>query len=380
MQYTLERSSLDLLKVKENFVACKELATESDYLYAIIVYGLIEKFIKLKDTILQNKFISLLEDAIETQNEWDLTSFYHILDLIAQSADENLDDMVPFEDQSGLDDLSQIVKAILCKQDFTPELLAPYTYKCTNIDPLLAISKIFEIEIGVFLVEENFYERLEVFNKTNGPVINVYMHQGDYESKIAIGMLYHRVEMQAYNKRVFFLKQYPFVSVANTAADFKISSFSLDSNYEKRYSILHEVSICQICNETKEKKQMFTELQCCCRICNNCLLKQTDFAAGLCPACTRGLQPFEIDAFNALRCSVADFEGYDPPEVTKNFEADEKLSLAEYNDRLCKICYDKIFTGAFVPCGHIVCNLCSDRLTKCPFCKQKIHSFLKLLI
>ena len=42
---------------------------------------------------------------------------------------------------------------------------------------------------------------------------------------------------------------------------------------------------------------------------------------------------------------------------------------------ICKLCYDKIISLVFQPCGHsLSCNICAQNLTVCPICRKKIEN------
>lgn len=45
---------------------------------------------------------------------------------------------------------------------------------------------------------------------------------------------------------------------------------------------------------------------------------------------------------------------------------------------LCKVCLDNELEVVFMPCGHFVsCSTCSQSLSKCPYCRKRIHSAVK---
>lgn len=49
------------------------------------------------------------------------------------------------------------------------------------------------------------------------------------------------------------------------------------------------------------------------------------------------------------------------------------------SEKTCKICYDKIYNAAFLPCGHVLsCWECASACTKCPMCRKNITSVTKL--
>lgn len=46
------------------------------------------------------------------------------------------------------------------------------------------------------------------------------------------------------------------------------------------------------------------------------------------------------------------------------------LTRAKNDDRLCKICYEREYSTALLPCGHVIaCNECSSLLKFCAVCR-----------
>ena len=63
----------------------------------------------------------------------------------------------------------------------------------------------------------------------------------------------------------------------------------------------------------------------------------------------------------------------DVADCRKLFDEITKLTESERNkEHLCSICagYKKEMS---LECGHILCSACSNRLSRCPFCKQNIR-------
>ncbi len=51
----------------------------------------------------------------------------------------------------------------------------------------------------------------------------------------------------------------------------------------------------------------------------------------------------------------------------------KSLENLEHDENLCKICLAKSLEIIFQPCGHVCsCLNCSQKLIKCPICRQKI--------
>lgn len=44
----------------------------------------------------------------------------------------------------------------------------------------------------------------------------------------------------------------------------------------------------------------------------------------------------------------------------------------------CGICMEQIANIAFIPCGHITCKSCCDKVNKCPFCRKNIEEILTI--
>lgn len=57
-----------------------------------------------------------------------------------------------------------------------------------------------------------------------------------------------------------------------------------------------------------------------------------------------------------------------------------KCKLAEAENRSlhdaieCVVCMQRAATTIFTPCGHRICEKCSDRFTTCPHCRAQIHA------
>lgn len=50
----------------------------------------------------------------------------------------------------------------------------------------------------------------------------------------------------------------------------------------------------------------------------------------------------------------------------------EKLH-AIHDAMLCKVCMDASLDTALLPCGHLLCSSCAERLTECPTCRQHVE-------
>ncbi|XP_072014159.1 E3 ubiquitin-protein ligase MYLIP-like [Amphiura filiformis] len=46
----------------------------------------------------------------------------------------------------------------------------------------------------------------------------------------------------------------------------------------------------------------------------------------------------------------------------------------------CKVCMDALLSTALLPCGHLVCESCADRLDSCPQCRAAIEQRLRVYL
>lgn len=67
-------------------------------------------------------------------------------------------------------------------------------------------------------------------------------------------------------------------------------------------------------------------------------------------------------------------------EATAEYESLRKVfELNEEPSRYCCfMCLDRSIEYVFIPCGHTVCSVCSERISSCPFCRSAIHQRFKL--
>ena len=71
--------------------------------------------------------------------------------------------------------------------------------------------------------------------------------------------------------------------------------------------------------------------------------------------------------------------------ITKSF-FEESLQKFNFHGRKeegsyqeCPICLqDDGHETALIPCGHVVCNMCTSKISRCPFCRTLIHRELRL--
>ncbi len=55
-----------------------------------------------------------------------------------------------------------------------------------------------------------------------------------------------------------------------------------------------------------------------------------------------------------------------------------EVTDTKQKDWLCKICYKSDILFLIEPCGHVMCEGCSDIIKQCPFCKKTIMSKRKV--
>lgn len=70
-------------------------------------------------------------------------------------------------------------------------------------------------------------------------------------------------------------------------------------------------------------------------------------------------------------------------ESTAEYESLRKVfELVEEPSRYCCFtCLERSIEHVFIPCGHTVCTVCSERMSEissCPFCRSVIHQRFKL--
>ena len=46
----------------------------------------------------------------------------------------------------------------------------------------------------------------------------------------------------------------------------------------------------------------------------------------------------------------------------------------------CKVCMDALLDTALLPCGHLVCGTCADRMETCPQCRAAIEQRLRVYL
>ena len=76
-----------------------------------------------------------------------------------------------------------------------------------------------------------------------------------------------------------------------------------------------------------------------------------------------------------------------PPLCDKGQHEEESASPLLKHRRLdfdmheCKVCNDGDADHAIIPCGHIVCAVCVNRICgTCPFCRAPTHQHVKLFV
>ena len=76
-------------------------------------------------------------------------------------------------------------------------------------------------------------------------------------------------------------------------------------------------------------------------------------------------------------------------KLNNNLNSIESLAETKQKSNFnCKICYNNKINYALNPCGHTLCQECSENILKnqhqsinlCPFCKQSIISYHKIFL
>ncbi|XP_026530561.1 E3 ubiquitin-protein ligase XIAP isoform X3 [Notechis scutatus] len=63
----------------------------------------------------------------------------------------------------------------------------------------------------------------------------------------------------------------------------------------------------------------------------------------------------------------------------EDLSTEEKLKRLE-EDKICKICMDKLLSVVFIPCGHLACQECAKVVEKCPWCCKIIANRQKIFM
>ncbi|XP_058052515.1 E3 ubiquitin-protein ligase XIAP isoform X3 [Ahaetulla prasina] len=65
--------------------------------------------------------------------------------------------------------------------------------------------------------------------------------------------------------------------------------------------------------------------------------------------------------------------------LQKDLSTEEKLKRLE-EEKICKICMDKLLSVVFIPCGHLACQECAEAVEKCPWCCKFIANRQKVFM
>ncbi|KAG8144556.1 hypothetical protein E2320_013046 [Naja naja] len=65
--------------------------------------------------------------------------------------------------------------------------------------------------------------------------------------------------------------------------------------------------------------------------------------------------------------------------LQKDLTTEEKLKRLE-EEKICKICMDKLLSVVLIPCGHLACQECAEAVEKCPWCCEVIAHRQKVFI
>ena len=65
--------------------------------------------------------------------------------------------------------------------------------------------------------------------------------------------------------------------------------------------------------------------------------------------------------------------------IRSTFGASIAPEMQSDDDNVCKICYENEITICLAPCGHtLMCSECAAIETRCPICRQHIHSKIRI--
>uniref|UniRef100_A0A8C6Y500 E3 ubiquitin-protein ligase XIAP n=1 Tax=Naja naja TaxID=35670 RepID=A0A8C6Y500_NAJNA len=65
--------------------------------------------------------------------------------------------------------------------------------------------------------------------------------------------------------------------------------------------------------------------------------------------------------------------------LENHLQKEEKLKRLE-EEKICKICMDKLLSVVLIPCGHLACQECAEAVEKCPWCCEVIAHRQKVFI
>lgn len=359
MQKSLE-SQFSYLEEQEGFVTYRQLRVGKEYLIPVLMYSLIERELKFEYKR-KPRLRLMLEVHLPTVKGIEKASISFILQLYEnpKQADRMLEILGT---ELGFINIHVAMLSLL-RQDIEADFLQCFSFTNSSLGPLIDFVRLFEVEIGLFLLDDDCYERLEIFSKTPGPVLNAYML--DIPEGTAIGVLYHPSESIIPN---VFLDRFPFKCVPNTGKDYQITFWDSQVPIKQRHSLAYEVLYCQKCLAKKTKLEVCSGKKCACRVCRVC-------ADNSGSSCVKGCEfyspPIHLDQ-TQLPPSTA--QG-----VTEEIKVpSEQIREPEFNYKRCKICMVNSFNVAFIPCGHVMCEKCAENSKKCVFCKKRINEQLKL--
>ncbi|XP_049539589.1 death-associated inhibitor of apoptosis 1-like [Anopheles darlingi] len=70
-----------------------------------------------------------------------------------------------------------------------------------------------------------------------------------------------------------------------------------------------------------------------------------------------------------------------PKASTSSVSTASRVAETEASDdKMCKICYEKEYRTALIPCGHVTCVDCSLKFVQCPMCQSPIQNLQKLFL
>lgn len=74
-------------------------------------------------------------------------------------------------------------------------------------------------------------------------------------------------------------------------------------------------------------------------------------------------------------------------QLEEQFQKEKNLQQKTINkikkkidDFACPICLDNFSNFTLVPCGHLICGQCCQKVNSCPLCRKSINQKLKLIL
>ena len=166
-----------------------------------------------------------------------------------------------------------------------------------------------------------------------------------------------------------------------------IQLLKFNQNYDNEF-------ICNICR--KSYNQGYSSLFHCytcnfdlCQVCAFNLIKSKNILYPLLPEIKKSNQEYAINnlekkseqmEIDEEKKDIKDSQKLEKKEE-KNEKKNEKKNEDDDENMKCVICLEKNKCFLFLPCKHVpCCEECSELVTDCPICRNKIESKLKIFI